>query len=180
MVNIKFPKRPHQPDGLSAALQLEVLAVFIEPDLGRGSDQFVPAKIVGRDERARIGEISPRQNGESFLPIGRSGAGRQRKKTRASTNRNLPSQGHRSTFRCRSARCNKADVDASLCEAREFAVLSQPQTDLFLERDIPSWQREIVRALVVTIDHLDNLHQDVIDQGAGAETEEIGSQPIVT
>ena len=50
------------------------VAAFIEPDLGRGRDDIVPAKVVGGDERAGIGKIAAGQNGDGFFP-GRGGPG---------------------------------------------------------------------------------------------------------
>lgn len=42
-----------------------------------------------------------------------------------------------------------------------------------------SGRGKIIRALVVAVDRLDDLHQDVVEQRAGAEPEEIGREPVV-
>jgi hypothetical protein len=42
-----------------------------------------------------------------------------------------------------------------------------------------SRQREIIEALVVAIHGFDDLHEDVVDEGAGAEAEEVRREPVV-
>jgi len=82
VANVEFPKRPDQANGLSDTLQLKPLLTCIEAHLGRGGDQAVPAKVVGRYERAGIGEIASRKTRHGFLPIERSSRGRQMEKDR--------------------------------------------------------------------------------------------------
>ncbi len=74
MAGVEFPERADYADGPAGGLELHLVAAFVEPDLGGGRDHVVPAKVVGRDERPRIGESPPRQIGDGFLPGGSGSA----------------------------------------------------------------------------------------------------------
>jgi hypothetical protein len=68
---VESPKRSHQADGLTRSLELKTIADPSETHLGGSGGQPAPAKVVGRDQRAGIGEIATGQGSDRFLPLRR-------------------------------------------------------------------------------------------------------------